>query len=152
MNFEDYDWERLEGLGFTEESTGELKKACWEGYTAVGMKMKNGKKVPNCVPKKKKKNLSSNHGEKFDLNKPNEMDDMAMGNALPKVPASGPVKNPEMGEQKIRMPRMEVLEKNNANNGHLAMSLPPTTQRSKISTMRFIPWNQTVAWQSINCV
>jgi hypothetical protein len=23
---------------------------CWDGYTQVGMKMKNGKKVPNCVP------------------------------------------------------------------------------------------------------
>jgi hypothetical protein len=23
---------------------------CWKGYTAVGMKMKNGRKVPNCVP------------------------------------------------------------------------------------------------------
>mgnify|MGYP003343319507 CR=1 FL=1 len=30
--------------------TGELKDACWKGYTAVGMKMKDGKKVPNCVP------------------------------------------------------------------------------------------------------
>jgi predicted RNA binding protein YcfA (HicA-like mRNA interferase family) len=27
-----------------------LKDTCWKGYTAVGMKMKNGKKVPNCVP------------------------------------------------------------------------------------------------------
>lgn len=25
---------------------------CWDGYTQVGMKMKNGKKVPNCVPEK----------------------------------------------------------------------------------------------------
>ncbi len=23
---------------------------CWEGYVQKGMKMKNGKKVPNCVP------------------------------------------------------------------------------------------------------
>lgn len=30
--------------------TGKLKSACWKGYTAVGMKDKNGKKVPNCVP------------------------------------------------------------------------------------------------------
>ena len=29
-----------------------LKSACWKGYTAVGMKMKNGRKVPNCVPVK----------------------------------------------------------------------------------------------------
>ena len=33
------------------EPTGGLKDACWSGYTAVGMKMKNGRKVPNCVPK-----------------------------------------------------------------------------------------------------
>jgi len=30
-----------------------LKSACWDGYEAIGMKNKNGKKVPNCVPKKK---------------------------------------------------------------------------------------------------
>ena len=33
-----------------KEPTGNLKDACWKGYTAVGMKNKNGKKVPNCVP------------------------------------------------------------------------------------------------------
>jgi hypothetical protein len=27
---------------------------CWDSHEMVGMKMKNGKKVPNCVPKKKK--------------------------------------------------------------------------------------------------
>ena len=27
-----------------------LKKACWSGYEAIGMKKKGGKKVPNCVP------------------------------------------------------------------------------------------------------
>ena len=31
-----------------------LKSACWKGYEAIGMKTKNGRKVPNCVPKKKK--------------------------------------------------------------------------------------------------
>jgi hypothetical protein len=34
-----------------KEPTGKLKDACWAGYTAVGMKKKNGKMVPNCVPK-----------------------------------------------------------------------------------------------------
>ena len=33
-----------------KEPKGKLKDACWKGYTAVGMKNKNGKKVPNCVP------------------------------------------------------------------------------------------------------
>lgn len=26
---------------------------CWKGYEQIGMKEKNGKQVPNCVPKKK---------------------------------------------------------------------------------------------------
>jgi hypothetical protein len=25
---------------------------CWNGYEKIGMKTKNGKKVPNCVPEK----------------------------------------------------------------------------------------------------
>ena len=33
-----------------KKPTGDLKSACWKGYTAVGMKEKNGRKVPNCVP------------------------------------------------------------------------------------------------------
>ena len=28
----------------------DLKKACWSGYEAIGLKKKNGKMVPNCVP------------------------------------------------------------------------------------------------------
>jgi hypothetical protein len=41
---------RFSKLREIKEPTGQLKDACWTGYTAVGMKMKNGKKVPNCVP------------------------------------------------------------------------------------------------------
>lgn len=44
----------------TEEPTGKLKDACWTGYTAVGMKMKNGRKVPNCVPVKEDAQLKTN--------------------------------------------------------------------------------------------
>lgn len=33
-----------------KKPTGDLKGACWKGYTAVGMKDKGGRKVPNCVP------------------------------------------------------------------------------------------------------
>jgi|TARA_R110000850_G_scaffold132764_1_gene253874 hypothetical protein len=29
-----------------------LGGACWDGYEAIGMKNKGGRKVPNCVPKK----------------------------------------------------------------------------------------------------
>lgn len=35
-----------------KKPTGDLKKACWKGYTAVGTKEKNGRTVPNCVPVK----------------------------------------------------------------------------------------------------
>jgi hypothetical protein len=31
-----------------------LMEKCWKGYKQVGMKDKNGKQVPNCVPEDKK--------------------------------------------------------------------------------------------------
>jgi hypothetical protein len=111
----DYDWDRLAGLGFTEEATGSLKDACWEGYTAIGMKTKNGRKVPNCV--KVKKDADHNEGDIATA----EM----TPNYLPKEPGTGPAKNPQMGEQKIRMPRMEEIAKSSNRNGHLAMAAAP---------------------------
>ena len=36
-----------------EDNWDNIQKACWSGYKQVGMKDKNGKKVPNCVPIKK---------------------------------------------------------------------------------------------------
>jgi hypothetical protein len=35
---------------FSLNETGSLEENCWDGYKQVGSKMKNGKKVPNCVP------------------------------------------------------------------------------------------------------
>ena len=32
-----------------------LENACWEGYEPIGMKEKDGKMVPNCVPVQAKK-------------------------------------------------------------------------------------------------
>jgi hypothetical protein len=111
----DYDWDRLQQYGFTEKATGELKKACWEGYTAIGMKTKNGRKVPNCVKVKS----DSEHKE----------GDIATAemtpNYLPKEPGAGDEKNPQMGEQKIRMPRMEEIAKSSNRNGHLAREAAP---------------------------
>ena len=119
MNIQDYDWDRLLGLGFAEDTRDSLKKACWKGYEAIGVKKKGGRTVPNCVK------VDSKHSERFNLNRPSEVDDMAIGNALPKVPATGPVKNPEMSEVGVRMPRMEVLKKANERDGHLAMAAAP---------------------------
>ena len=31
------------------------KNPCWKGYEMIGMKKKGGRKVPNCVPRKKKR-------------------------------------------------------------------------------------------------
>jgi len=111
----DYDWDRLQGLGFTEEATGNLKDACWEGYTAIGMKKKGGKKVPNCV----KINKDAEHGE----------GDIATAemtpNYLPEEPGKGDLKNPQMKEAGIRMPRIPEIAKASNRNGHLAMAAAP---------------------------
>jgi hypothetical protein len=42
--------EEVEEIEEVKKPTGELKDACWKGYTAVGTKMKGGRQVPNCVP------------------------------------------------------------------------------------------------------
>ncbi len=124
---EDYDWDRLDGLGFAEKAKEGLKSACWKGYEAVGMKNKNGRKVPNCVPVKK----DAEHGE----------GDIATAemtpNFLPKEPGAGDEKNPQMGEQKIRMPRMEEITKASNNNGQLAMAAAPNYAETEDFSDRF---------------
>jgi len=113
MKMNDFDWDSLQQYGFTEKATGDLKDACWTGYTAVGMKKKGGRKVPNCVK------IDSKHSE----------GDIATAemtpNYLPNEPGAGDEKNPQMGEQKIRMPRMPEIVKASNNNGQLAMAAAP---------------------------
>lgn len=124
-SIENYDWNRLASLGWDAEFVEKMKNdPCWKGYEAIGMKTKNGRKVPNCVKKKPKKG-TADHNERFDLDAPSPINDMAMGNALPKEPGTGPAKNPQMGEQVLRMPRTNVLEKASNKNGKLAMMAPP---------------------------
>lgn len=45
----------MESLKTFEEFISELKKSeddpCWDGYVQLGMKDKDGRQVPNCVPK-----------------------------------------------------------------------------------------------------
>lgn len=44
------------------EDCFDLDEACWPGYEAIGMKTKNGKQVPNCVPiENKKQEMSEEH-------------------------------------------------------------------------------------------
>jgi hypothetical protein len=43
--------------GCCPEENIEKKAPCWDGYVQRGMKTKNGKKVPNCVPAQKAEDL-----------------------------------------------------------------------------------------------
>lgn len=115
MNMNDFDWDRLNGIypaEFVEKMKGLDGKACWKGYKLAGTKKKGGKTVDDCVK-------ISNHKE----------GDVATAemtaNYLPEEPGTGPAKNPQMGEQKIRMPRMEEITKASNNNGQLAMAAAP---------------------------
>jgi len=47
-NGEDYESDNEE-----EDKWDNIQKACWSGYTQRGMKEKNGRMVPNCVPVEK---------------------------------------------------------------------------------------------------
>ena len=38
-----------------KEFYSKVEEACWDGYKKVGMKEKDGKQVPNCVPDKDNK-------------------------------------------------------------------------------------------------
>ena len=44
-----------EGYDHSPYKKKKRKNPCWKGYEMVGMKKKGGRKVPNCVPKKRKK-------------------------------------------------------------------------------------------------
>jgi hypothetical protein len=126
----DYNFDRLRGLGWSDDFIEKMKDdPCWKGYQAVGMKTKNGKKVPNCVKVKS----DSEHGE----------GDIATAemtpNYLPKepIPGGGDRKNPEMKEAGIRMPRMEEIKKANAKDGHLAMAAAPNYAETEDYSDRF---------------
>lgn len=47
--------DRMDGRKRKKGSSKKLIGVCWKGYEAVGMKQKNGKSVPNCVPVGKSK-------------------------------------------------------------------------------------------------
>lgn len=55
------DIEKLVNKIIREDKTEKLNKSCWKGYEAIGMKTKNGKKVPNCVPIKENHEGQSNN-------------------------------------------------------------------------------------------
>ena len=48
-----------------EDKWDNVQKACWTGYKQVGMKDKNGKQVPNCVPVEKAKDMETEEEPKI---------------------------------------------------------------------------------------
>jgi len=59
-----------------DEEIIEEKGPCWKGYKQIGMKDKNGKQVPNCVPidEVEEINEAEYHGRKVTLGKPMQGD------------------------------------------------------------------------------
>lgn len=114
----EYDTNRLKSLGFSEEAINNLDFVCWDGYKAEGMKKKGSRMVPNCVKKSEHKEGDVATAE-------------MTANYLPEEPGTGPAKNPQMGEHKMRMPRMPEIVKASNNNGHLAMAAAPNYAESE---------------------
>lgn len=49
----------------------EMKKdPCWKGYKQLGMKDKDGKQVPNCIPEESEIEEATYQGKEVPLNKP----------------------------------------------------------------------------------
>ena len=46
-----------------------INEDCWDGYKSVGSKMKNGKRVPNCVPVKEAANPTQQAAIAIDMKK-----------------------------------------------------------------------------------
>jgi hypothetical protein len=84
-NFHDIKKRELGGDMSGEEAASELggsapmnrlreENPCWKGYEQVGMKEKDGKQVPNCVPVKENLQEAEYQGKTVKLNKPSRGD------------------------------------------------------------------------------
>ena len=51
-----------------------ITEACWKGYKQVGMKEKDGRQVPNCVPVEEQLEEAEYQGRTVKLNKPTQGD------------------------------------------------------------------------------
>lgn len=94
--------EVIQNIREVKEPTGKLKDTCWKGYTAVGMKMKNGRKVPNCVPV----------GEQFASDKP-EQDREAVGGRFTSAPAKSVQKPAPQATPKNEEVELDEAKKKN---------------------------------------
>ena len=68
-------WKEVKMGVATKMAKNEQDDPCWDGYKQIGMKKKDGKKVPNCVPEEfnewnEIEEASEYQGKKVTLNKP----------------------------------------------------------------------------------
>lgn len=61
------DWGEPEEEAIIFPIVTEANNPCWKGYQQIGMKKKNGREVPNCVPVTEE---DTKNGRKVKLNKP----------------------------------------------------------------------------------
>lgn len=54
---------KVEKVNEAKETKKEKDDPCWKGYRQLGMKKKNGKEVPNCVPVKESFRLPAQNGQ-----------------------------------------------------------------------------------------
>ena len=113
----------LDGLDLTEEG---LKDACWKGYQAIGMKMKNGKKVPNCVPVKEEKDEMCDECDmpesECECDHEDDKKEMKEGKHVVGVTISDPNHSmvSQRNEKKFRKAKVSAPDKDTAINNALA--------------------------------
>lgn len=73
---------------------------CWDGYQQIGMKKKNGRKVPNCVPEETEIDEATHQGKKVPLNKP-MAGDVKKSKVYVDPDGDGKAKKVEFGDPKL---------------------------------------------------
>lgn len=74
----------------------EAEDPCWKGYRQLGMKKKDGKEVPNCIPEEEI-NEAEYQGREVPLNKPMQ-GDVKKSKVYVKDPETGNVKKVNFGD------------------------------------------------------
>ena len=82
---------------FLEEAKDE--DPCWDDYEQIGMKKKNGRKVPNCVPEDEI-DEATHQGKKVPLNKP-MAGDVKKSKVYVDPDGDGKAKKVEFGDPKL---------------------------------------------------
>lgn len=80
-----------------KEYLKEAEDPCWRGYHQLGMKKKNGKEVPNCIPEEEEITEAEYQGRDVPLNKPMQ-GDVKKSKVYVKDPETGNTKKVNFGD------------------------------------------------------